>query len=338
MCILANPSAQKLLQQTSPGLVEISKYLLPKLLMSSVYHFLYLTETIEYLQQVATDDEDKTLLIDTLDTLKRTKYRLAELNFTHSRFRPIETSFRMFHTHQYIQEPDRLGSSAASVSSGVSLNNLSQKHTFHLLSGNSNTNQALVSNISALTQRKLTELETKVESFKLPANVSLTGGESSSFRNPYLYEGGLSICRTSQPIQCGTARIGAYISGQAKLKVSKRHVYLFDGFLVLVKRTPTTYLTSSKFPSRFKQIISLDKCVLKDHEDETSFEIQVCGGGSFAFYADQSQQAVGGGQDTQEFVFFMCESSKDKWEWMSMLCYAQISQCYATNNKFTIDR
>ncbi len=338
MCILANPSAQKILQQASPGLTEISKYLLPKLLMSSVYHFLYLTETIDYLQQVATDEEDKNLLVDTLDTLKRTKYKLAELNFTHSRFRPIETSFRMFHTHQYIQEPDnRQASTAMSDLSCVSLNNLSQKNTYYLLNVNSNTNQALVSNVFALTQRKLTELETKVESFKLPPNMSLTGGDPSNIRNPYLYEGSLSICRTTQPIQCGTTKIGAYINSQPKFKISKRHVYLFDGFLVLVKRTPTNYLTSSKFASRFKQIILLDKCVLKDHDDDTSFEIQVCGSGSFNFFTEQLQ-TIGSGQDTQDFIIFTCENSKDKWEWMSMLCYAQISQCYATNNKFTIDR
>ena len=110
-CILSDANAYKLLQQTSPGLPEICKYLLPKLLVSSVYHFLYLTETVEYLQQVATDEEDKILLTNTIDILKSTKYKLKVLKFTHSRCRPIETSSRMFYTHQYLQEPEKTANS-----------------------------------------------------------------------------------------------------------------------------------------------------------------------------------------------------------------------------------
>lgn len=222
MCILNNPKAHRLLQQTSPGLIEISKYLLPKLLMSSIYHLLYIAETVEYLQQHATDEDDKTLLSDTLDTLKATKYKLAELGFTDSHNRPIETSFRMFQAHQFLQQSDKFQSSGDSNPSSLNsikalshstisgLNNLSQKNGSNLTY---NTKQALVSNISMLTHRKLTEIETKVESFKFPSNISppivhlssantLNSSTSeqyqgsnhseSSVRSPYLYEGKIS--------------------------------------------------------------------------------------------------------------------------------------------------
>ena len=219
-CILNNPKAYHLLQQTSPGLIEISKYLLPKLLMSSIYHLLYISETVEFLQQHATDEDDKALLNDTLDTLKSTKYKLAELGFTDSHNRPIETSFRMFQAHQFLQQSDKFQSSGNSNLSSLSsikglsnstvsgLNNLSQKKVYNITY---NTTQALVSNISMLTHRKLNEIETKVESFKLPGNISppivhissnslnsstsdhyqVSNQSESNVRSPYLYEGKL---------------------------------------------------------------------------------------------------------------------------------------------------
>ena len=131
---------------------------------------------MEYLQQNATDEEDKTLLNDTLDTLKTTKYKLADSGFTNSWCRPIETSFRMFHSQQFIQQSNLgLNPSLFSInglwnSSMTGLNNnVFQKNAILNIC---NTTQALVSNISVLTQRKINEIESKVESFKLPAHIS----------------------------------------------------------------------------------------------------------------------------------------------------------------------
>lgn len=108
---------------------------------------------------------------------------------------------------------------------------------------------------------------------------------------------------------------------------------------------PTNYLSNNnKCTSRFKQAISLDKCYLKDHDDECSFELQIFNNNSvssstLAFYTQQQQQQNGNtsrsnnfvnNYQDQEFIIFLCDSSKDKWDWMSMLCHAQY--------KFTIDR
>lgn len=61
------------LEKTSVGLTLISKYLLPKLLLGSLYHVLYMYETIEYLAGLSIDDEDKIYLNNSLDTLKPIK-------------------------------------------------------------------------------------------------------------------------------------------------------------------------------------------------------------------------------------------------------------------------
>ena len=91
--------------------------------------------------------------------------------------------------------------------------------------------------MSSLTQRKLKELETRVEYFKLPSNISSPISQSlntpnntsttsePSVRNPYLFEGALSICRTSQAIQNGTTPIKKFIGNQPKLKESKRLIF-----------------------------------------------------------------------------------------------------------------
>ena len=274
--ILNNAEAVQLLQQTSPGLVEISKYLLPKLLLSSIYHFLYLAETVEYLQQHATDEEDKTLLVDTLDTFKAIKYELSKLGFAHSKGRLIETSFRLF--------------------------------TVANINLNSHLKQTLITNIYTSTLRKLDEIQSTVEALKLPVNII---EDQVNVRNPYLYEGGLAICRMSQPVNFGSSKISAFISSQPKLKTSKRYAYLFDGLLILIKK-----MLIGKVSSRFKQCISLDKCILKDLDDELCFELHIVN-------ANSRFNTGGGGTQDLESIVFITEQPSDKWQWMSMLCYSQ---------------
>lgn len=71
---LNDTTITKRLEKTSTGLTHISRYLLPKLLLSSLYHVLYIYETLEYLMTVSTDEDDKIFLSDSLDTLKTIKY------------------------------------------------------------------------------------------------------------------------------------------------------------------------------------------------------------------------------------------------------------------------
>lgn len=69
----ANDDVSAKLEKANVGLPLICKYLLPKLLLGSLYHVLYVYETIEYLSAIATDDEDKLFLSNSLDTLKTIK-------------------------------------------------------------------------------------------------------------------------------------------------------------------------------------------------------------------------------------------------------------------------
>ena len=73
--------------------------------------------------------------------------------------------------------------------------------------------------------------------------------------------------------------------------------------------------------SKFKQKILLDRCHLVDRgDDESCFELH------------QSTNGNGGGRYTRndEYTLFILDTYKDKYHWMSMLCYTQY--------KFTIDR
>ena len=214
--ILNNPQAQKLLQQYIAGLVDISRYLLPKLLHGPVFHLLYLTDTIESLQQFATDDKEKTMLKDTLDTLRVPKSRLEKLEFKSYCYKPIENSLRVFQAEQFFEKSEKnirsidgsnLSLSLASNSSILTdVHNLSIGSNKKSLEKAQNADTAFVSNTIVLTHRKKKEIENKVESFKWPSYVNqhvvqfgkarpvLSGNDSTiqnepSVRNPYLYEG-----------------------------------------------------------------------------------------------------------------------------------------------------
>jgi hypothetical protein len=188
--ILANPNVCYSLRQASPGLADISRYLLPKLLLGSVYHIFYLYETVEYLAGVTSDDDDKISLNNTLDTLKPIRFRLKDFGFVSSKRRPIETSFRLFQPHQFQQQIiQQISSSAVTMTAAgsVSLNNSeitsAPAGQFNSSGNNSSSNNAsgmgsssrvktLASNVSLLTEKKWKEMETNVESFKLPSSNS----------------------------------------------------------------------------------------------------------------------------------------------------------------------
>ncbi len=187
--ILNNPEAKKYLKLISPGLAEISKYLLHKLLLGSVYHLLYLYETIDYLHQFSIDEEDKSFLKDTLDTLKYIKSSLRDYGFTNSKKRPIESSFRLFQPHQIqiLNQSDKnqinANTNNSLMNSTQTLNNsnFSQVTTSSIVSGSNVTRtHALASNIHVLTEMKWKEIEMNVESFKFLGNQNNQSSANSS--------------------------------------------------------------------------------------------------------------------------------------------------------------
>jgi hypothetical protein len=348
--ILNNPSSIKFLTKINPCIVDISKYLLPKLLLSPIYHFLYLYETVECLYHLSFEEEDKDLLKSTLDTLKSVKYDLNEKNFKHSLLRPVETSFRMFQSYQLNQ----------TNSSTTYFNLLSANHniTTTLYNFISTTSKALASNTALLTEKKWKEIETDVEPFKLPQNINQpisyssgiqlsdpnmniseegafssnsVGSLNLTINNAYLFEGNIMIYAAKQRIvnSLTNSSLKDYICSQPKLfKVSKRYAYLFDGLLILIKKPDNS-------KPKFKQAIPLDKCYLKDCQDEFCFEIQILNQHSSSSLQNQSAanisySKVNHNNQEQEYLIFIARSPPEKINWMSMLCYAQY--------KFTIDR
>ena len=177
--ILNNPQAQKLLQQYIAGLVDISRYLLPKLLHGPVFHLLYLTDTIESLQQFATDDKEKTMLKDTLDTLRVPKSRLEKLEFKSYCYKPIENSLRVFQAEQFFEKSEKnirsIDGSNLSLSLASNSSILTDVHNLSICSNKKslekaqNADTAFVSNTIVLTHRKKKEIENKMESFKWPS-------------------------------------------------------------------------------------------------------------------------------------------------------------------------
>lgn len=345
--LLNDQNLYKTLQNTSQGLVEISKYLLPKLLLGSVHHFLYLFETINSLLQMSFDEEDKIFLNDTLDTLKSTKFNLNNLGFSTSKKRPIETSFRIFQPHQFQQ----LGASNKTNSMNSSSCSIGQASNISTLTNTKSP--ALAYNIGILTERKWKELDLAIDSLKLPSHIYsgcqpqiLVGNQTksvgasimsgSNIRYAYLYEGNLQICKTTQSIQCTQGNsLKSTLLSQSKLKISKRYVYLFDGLLIFVKKQQANMLLNANLnsnlkPYRFKEVIQLDKCCIRDREDEVCFELQIMS----QFYSDSdssmSNQSQSDVSQDQEFILFVADSSNEKYQWMSMLCYSQY--------KLTIDR
>lgn len=79
-----------------------------------------------------------------------------------------------------------------------------------------------------------------------------------------------------------------------------------------------TNLGSSSKPCRFKLAIELEKCTLRDRDDECCFELQL-GNNQHVNEFDSTNQSD---SIDQEFIVFITESSNEKYQWMSMLCYS----------------
>jgi hypothetical protein len=272
--ILNNANAKSFLKETSPGLAEISNYLLTTLLVGSLYHYLYLYETIEYLHQIATDDEDKASLKDSLDMLKPIHTRLNELKMTSSKRRPIESSFRMFQLQSIANQSAML--SGAISNATLTNNTTSSSSISHISSAmpvSSSRVQPLASNICSKTESKWKEIELSVDSLKSPLLINsqscMSQSVSSSsniklINHAYLYEGSVSVYRANQPIQSPKGAV------QSKLK--SRFAYLFESQIILVKKQQP----GSKNKAKFKECIQLDKCSLLDRDDdENCFELVI---------------------------------------------------------------
>lgn len=317
------------LHSKAPGLVEIGKYLLPKLLLGSVYYFLYLNETIGILKQLSFNEDDRTFLSDTLDTLQTTVFYLKDKDFTSSKKRPIETSFRIFQPHQF-QPIER---QPQSMSSTLSIGQTS------VVSTSTTKVTALAHNICLLNEKKWKEIESSIDSLKLPAHINQitsnnqsssisrgTNSTCSNLRYAYLYEGSIQICKTNQQIQTANSDLKSYVFAQSKLRVSKRYLYLFDGLLIFAKKHQTspllaTNLGSNTKPYRFKESIEFDKFTLRDRDDENCFELHLIGQNGHDFDSTISSQSQMEKTD-QQFILFITDSPSEKYTWMSMLCYS----------------
>jgi hypothetical protein len=307
--ILTNQDIYNYLQQISNGLGVITRYLLPQLLLGSVYHVLYLYETVDYLLQISFEKDDREFLKDTMDTLKQIKFDLDEMGYTRSKFRPIETSFRMFQHHQL----------------NLIRRSLTNETTNNYHSNFNNNVKALSYNISLLTQSKWRELEQNSD------NDLSKSRTKNNIRYAFLHEGFIMICKTHQSIN--QVDLKAFILNQSKYKVSNRYAYLFEDQMILVKKHNDT----SHSKSKLKQIIQLNSCHLNDRLDDCCFELQlttVSHGGShslFSFHHNGSSgNSNGSNLQDQDYYIFITETPKQKYEWMSMLCYSLY--------KFSIDR
>jgi hypothetical protein len=205
----------------------------------------------------------------------------------------------------------------------------------------------------------------------------------NSLRYAYLYEGLVSICKSNQPLQSqqptttsSSLNLKSLLlnHNNSKFKQSRRHVFLFDGLLIFTKKLPVVSAISTlsnitspaaatlmnspnnmRSAYRFKQALSLDKCHLRDRDDDFCFELHVCNSVSFHNFNQQQQMmqqmSNQSSQDraspsqlspntfqsncnqvnsNQECILFMTNTLNEKYQWMSMLCYSQY--------KFTIDR
>ena len=186
--ILNNGEARDFLKLKSHCLIDISKYLLHKLLLGTVYHFLYLFETIESLSKYAIDEDDKLLLRNILNSMQSTKDYFKACGFASSRRRPIEASFRMYQPQYHIQMLNQVEKQQQQEQQQQQqpttvnyLNNTISSHMSIQSSATSITSsrrQALASNINELTEAKWKEIEMNVESFKLNS-AALSSAESN---------------------------------------------------------------------------------------------------------------------------------------------------------------
>lgn len=135
--------------------------------------------------------------------------------------------------------------------------------------------------------------------------------------------------------------MSAYLQSQTKLKIQKRYAYLFDGCLILTKRDYYGTNPMAKYLARYKQSISLDKCILRDYDEDLCFELQVqsssSSGNNMSSQGHRSNNNSSSSSSSgstssqeQEFIIVKCDNMKDKYNWMTMLCYTQY--------KFSIDR
>ena len=130
-------------------------------------------EALECLHQCSIDNDDKSFLKDTLDTLKDIKLRLKDNKFTSSKKRPIESSFRMYQPH-HVQMMNQTEKQHNHVQPNSNLSQVSQQPD--ISSSNTRNMQALASNVNVLTNIKWEEIEANVDAF---SNSSLSNSSAS---------------------------------------------------------------------------------------------------------------------------------------------------------------
>ena len=292
------------------------RYLLPKLLLSPIYYILYLYDTIDYLISLTQCEDDKSMLEETLDTLKRLKFYLNE-KFLNSKLiqtfysstnghlmRPIETSIRILQ-YNYTNFDTYLN---------LILTYPNLKELFKKL---------YIFKLNSQTEIKWAEIKKKSLNSELNTEVDNTS-ELSSFKqtlskrlNPYLYENNIFICKTSQAIpqlsnKHSNLREYLTVLNNTKFKLNERFIYLFDGLLLIFKQiynqSSSSLSSQNDIKLKLKHEISLAKCILVDRkDDDLCFELQV--------FFNSNQEC--------EYFLFMCKSNIEKIHLMSLFCYIQ---------------
>jgi hypothetical protein len=189
-----------------------------------IYHFLYIYETIEYLLKFAIDDDDKSLLKDTFDSLQPIKFELKQMNYNSSQRRPIEASFRMYQPHHHIQmllnqQQDKQQQQQQQQTTVSYLNTTISSHVMSIITATQiggMRRQALASNINELTEAKWREIEMNVESFT-KSNVSLFPNNNNNSNNNNQWA-------NTSVSSAGTSSSGYSSSSSSSLLVKKNFI------------------------------------------------------------------------------------------------------------------
>jgi len=323
---LSNPAITEFLNKKMDNFVDMSRYLLPKLLLALIYYAIYLNKSVENLMETTKNDEEKRLLKDTLDTLNSLKVAIAQFDFGTKRpRRPIEASIR-------------------NIQPSISLNDANvrlEKSIFTKL-----LKQTDFCYFNSLTERKLKDIEmcsvdnggilnpqTSVDSSIFNGSETSNKKSNSLLKqasttiskriNTYVYDSVLFMCKTSQQIpklnatqinasslfnstSNSTSSLASTMPLSNKYKVSEKVAYLFDGILYLFKKQTSNNISKLKL----KYEILLARCTLVDRRfddyDDVFFELH--------FSASVSTQDL-------EYYLFQVKNSNEKFQWMSALCY-----------------
>jgi hypothetical protein len=339
------PTISSFLSDNCKFLPDMVTYLLPKLLIGPIYHAIYLREKVEYLKDktVFYDQRDKDFLESSFDTLDKLKNQIDRWRFKQSQ--PVEYTLRLFsHQEYWTKTVDKWRNIEDIVDSlKIPSNYLSSISSPKL--GPINWNNSFINKPNSQSQSEL-----NTNSCEQTSNSEITTiSRQQSFKNEtsiqflYLHEDTVTTYRTQQSIaDSKIPDLKILELKDSKYKSSKRHVYLFDGLIIFVKKQGNTMTKkNSKESYKFKQAISLDKCVLRDRRDPLFFELNIFNNNNATspnnitpiatttadnnnniLILNSSPLSSFNNNDNQECILFKADTPEKKYHWMSMLCYS----------------